>query len=557
MSRRPRPALDRDELREVAERALAALPQPSAGADSDQLKQWHELQVGQIELEMQQLALAELASERDEAEIMRQRYATLYDLAPAGYLSLVDGGLIVRANLAAGELLQSERNDLIGKRFEQFLAPQAQAGLRRFLARLVESGERAVMEAPLFDANAADGASVTRQVRIEANLDAAAAKCRVILTDMGTPGVRDAARLRAMRVLDNIGEGVLVCDLDHNIVSVNHAFTTLTGYPVEEALGRNPRFLGRQDAHPPGYHADAMRQLRAEGQWAGDVFNRRRDGTPYTARMSLTVIRDGDAISYFIGVFSDVTAQREAEAALLRWSQELDVRVAERTAELSASREQLRQLAEHLETIKEEERKRIARDIHDELGQNLLALRIDISMLSARTSASHGLLHARVQAALHNVDATIRSVRGIMNELRPAVLDLGLPAALEWQAGEFGRRTGLSCALSLPDEAECAAIPPEMALVLFRAAQEALSNVRRHAAASRVEIALAMASGRLTLSVADNGIGLPPDGAAPGANGDAFGLIGMRQRVAALGGRLEIGPAAGGRGCRLALSFDL
>jgi PAS domain S-box-containing protein len=557
MNKPPRPELNPARLRAAAEQQAASLPAPPAGAGSDELKRWHELQVSQIELDMQSQALAELQTERDQADALRERYAALYDQAPAGYLSLGEQGDISRANLAAAELLQSGREALIGRRFEQFVAPSAQAGWRRFLAQLFENGARAALEVPLYDAEAADGASTRRRLRIEANLDRTARSCRVILSDIGSDDVRNAARLRAMRVLDSINEGVLVCDAALHIVSVNHAFTELTGYPVEEALGRNPRFLGRQEAHPPGYHAAAMRQLRSEGRWRGDVFNRRRDGTPYTAQMSLTVIRDEHGgIGYFIGVFSDVTAQRAADAELLRWSRELDARVAARTAELSESREQLRQLAEHLEVVKEEERKRIARDVHDELGQNLLALRIDLSMLSARTSERHGLLHRRVNAALENLDATLRSVRGIMNDLRPAVLDLGLPAALEWQAAEFRKRSGLACSLALPAEAALAAVTPEMAIVLFRSVQEALSNVRRHAAASRVEIALSAAGGRLVLSVADDGVGMAPAGGARRGGDDSFGLIGMRQRVAAQGGQFDITSPAGG-GCRLTLSFDL
>jgi PAS domain S-box-containing protein len=565
--KRSRPELDPQRLRALAERALASQPQlapqlqPAADADSDELKRWHELQVSQIELDLQHQALAELQSERDEADIMRQRYAALYEQAPAAYVSLDQSGMIMRANQSAGVLLQSSRSALIGKHFEQFLAPQAQAGLRRFLARLFDGGQHAVMEAPLFDPAMADGASLLRRVRVEANLDASAATCRMILTDIGAAEVRDAARLRAMQVLDSIGEGVLVCDADCNIISVNQAFTQLTGYAAEEALGRNPRFLGRENAHPPGYHAQAMQELVGTGRWVGDVHNRRRDGTPYTASMSLTGVADETgAIGYFIGVFSDVTAQREAQAVQQRWSEALDAKVAERTAELSASREQLRKLAVHLETIKEEERTRIARDIHDELGQNLLALRIDLSMLGARTSQRHGLLHRRVSAALDNVDATIRSVRGIMNDLRPAVLDLGLHAALEWQAAEFRKRSGLACILELPDEAACAGLQGDLAIVLFRSVQEALSNVRRHAQASRVDIALVLEERRLTLRVADDGVGLPSAQAQTeeqGGKRDSFGLIGMAQRVAAQGGSLAVATPAGGRGCRLTLSFDL
>ncbi|RFP18503.1 MULTISPECIES: PAS domain-containing protein [unclassified Duganella] len=579
MKKRQRPELDPVQLREIAEQTVAALPKvkpPADGAGSDELKRWHELQVSQIELDMQNLALAELQIERDLAEEGRDSYAALYDQAPAGYLSLDADGRITRANQAAAVLLARPMSELAGRRFEQFVAPQSQALLRGFLLDLLDSGGRGVLEAPLFDSYTRSAMRGLRQVRIEANMDAAGRSCRMILTDIGTEDVREDARRRAFQVLDSINEAVLVCDAEQNIVFVNPAFTTLTGYAVEEALGRNPRFLGRPGAHPVGYHAEALRCLRSYGKWQGEVYNRRRDGTPYVASMSLTVVRDDDgSISHFIGVFSDVTARQQAEAALLKLSRELDARVAARTAELTEanrqlmlevverkrteaalheSREQLRKLAEHMETVKESERTRIARDIHDELGQNLMALRIDISMLSARTSERHARLHQRVDAVLENVDTTISSVRGIMNELRPAVLDLGLQAALEWQAGEFRKRSGLACALTLPEDAVFAAIAPEMEIVLFRSLQEALSNVRRHAGASRVEVLLARRAGRLVFSVSDNGVGIAPHNRD---KSESFGLMGMAQRVESLGGRLDIGQYAPGRGCTLTMDFAL
>ena len=277
MNKRQRPELDPDRLRYVAEQAVAALAKtgrpPPADADGETLRRWHELQVSQIELDMQNVALAEVQSERDLAEAAREHYAALYDQAPAGYLSLDPEGRITRANHAAGELLGCRREELPGRSFEQFVAPQSQPGLRRFLAELLVSGRRAVMEVPLF---AALRGGAQRQVHIEANLDVAARKCRMILTDIGNADAREAARRRAFQVIDSMGEGVMVCDIEKRIVSVNPAFTRLTGYPVEEALGRDPRFLGRPGAHPMGYHAEAMRCLCTYGRWQGEVFNRRR-----------------------------------------------------------------------------------------------------------------------------------------------------------------------------------------------------------------------------------------------------------------------------------------
>jgi PAS domain S-box-containing protein len=588
----PPSELDTTALRRRAERTLAddypTIRQAGTGpvSGSDLQKQWQELQIGQIELEMQQLALAELQQQCDQAEAGRERFAELYDHAPAGYFSLSEDGRISRANLAGAILLGCRREDLLGLTFERFVAPQAQAALRVFLAGVFASGVRGVTEMALFQRqpDAAYGsvgagqpvAARAREVRIEANLDPVANKCRMIITDMGDDSARDTARRRALLVLDSLDEGVLVCGANRRIVSINPAFSRLTGYQAEEALGRDPRFLGLPGAHPPGYHQEAMRCLLRDGRWQGEVHNRRRDGMAFVAWMSLTLLRDDDgAVVNFIGIFSDISARKRAEHDMRQLSRGLDLRVAQRTAELTEanrllklevaerqraeaalhqSREQLRKLALHLEAVKEEERKRVAREIHDELGQNLLALRIDVSMLLDRTAARHGKLHQRAGAVLGNIDATIRSVRGIMNQLRPAVLDLGLQAAIEWQVGEFRKRSGLACTLQLPDEARFGGIAPEIEIVLFRSLQESLINVLRHAQASAVEIALSVNAEGLSLAIADNGIGIAP---SQRGKSDSFGLVGIAERVGALGGSFDIGAYTAGQGCALNMRFPI
>lgn len=221
---------------------------------------------------------------------------------------------------------------------------------------------------------------------------------------------------------------------------------------------------------------------------------------------------------------------------------------------LQQSQRQLRQLAEHLETAKEDERKRISRDIHDELGQNLLALRIDISMLAARTEHSHPHLYQRVAMVLGNVDATIKSVRGIMNELRPLVLDLGLQAALEWQIKDFKKRSGIACELLVPDDAVFAAIGSKVDIVLFRIVQEGLTNVLRHARATRVELCLQAQDEQLILSIRDDGVGALPE---QGKQSGGFGLLGIAERIAALGGEFDFGNSRAKPGCSLIVRIPL
>ncbi|NRR29834.1 PAS domain S-box protein [Oxalobacteraceae bacterium] len=556
----------------LRERAEALLAHGLGGSQAAPIPyQLHELQLSQIELEVQQQALEELQLQKDAAEADLNHYAELYDQAPASYLSLERDGRISRANRAAASLLGCAREALLGKPFEQFVAPDAQARLRHFLAGLYASGVRSVVELALFE-----GVPGASQIRIEANVDPSDLQCRMVVTDISDVHAREAARRRAFQVLDSIEEGVLVCDAERRIVAVNPAFTRITGYEAEQAIGRDPAFLGRRGMHPPGYHAHAMRQLEQRGNWCGEVHNLRRDGRPFLSSMSLTVLHNEDGgILNYIGVFSDITERKHAELALRELSRELDARVVARTAELTAanlrlrqevaerkraerelheSREQLRKLGDHLASVKEDERKRIAREIHDELGQNLLALRIDISMLSERTGTTHPRLRQRVDAVLSNVDTTIRSVRGIINELRPSVLDLGLQAAIEWQVSEFRKRTGLTCRVVVDDPNVFAAIPGDIEIVLFRSLQESLTNVMRHAQASDVEIALAIRDGQLELRIADNGVGIP---SRQRGKGDAFGLIGIAERVAALGGHFELARFEHGQGCALMLRFDL
>jgi signal transduction histidine kinase len=172
------------------------------------------------------------------------------------------------------------------------------------------------------------------------------------------------------------------------------------------------------------------------------------------------------------------------------------------TDELRQSKALLRELASHQELIKEEERKRIAREIHDELGQNLLALRIDASMLHSRTGTMHPKLNEKAAYALSQIDATIKSVRGIINDLRPPVLDLGLQAAIEWQIQEFRRRSGIHCDIVVRDESFDHHLNDKRATALFRIVQESLTNIIRHAQATHVQIDLNRESSLLYMKIA-------------------------------------------------------
>jgi signal transduction histidine kinase len=201
---------------------------------------------------------------------------------------------------------------------------------------------------------------------------------------------------------------------------------------------------------------------------------------------------------------------------------------------------QLRKLAAHADTVKEGERKRIAREIHDDLGQNLLALRIEADQMVARTAQRQPRLHQRARATVEQIDITIRSVRQIINDLRPPALDLGLGAAVAWQVREFERRTGIQC--SLDDGCQEVQLDEQYAITLFRVLQEALHNVARHAGPCKVKVTLGLERDCASLTVADNGVGLPHN--AHGKAG-SFGLLGMTERIAIFGGTCAVSGAPG------------
>ncbi|HEX9395301.1 MAG TPA: response regulator [Burkholderiales bacterium] len=209
--------------------------------------------------------------------------------------------------------------------------------------------------------------------------------------------------------------------------------------------------------------------------------------------------------------------------------------------ELRQSQSKLRALATHLQAVREEEWTRISREIHDELGQALTGIKMDVMWMASRLPAAETALQEKAQAACGLIDATIESVREITARLRPEVLDrMGLAAAIDWQAGDFQRRSGIRCNVSLPRQAP--ELDRERSTAAFRIFQELLTNVVRHAAATRIDVAVQSAPGGLLLTVEDNGRGIE---AAALDSPNSLGLIGMRERVLPFGGSIDF---AGERG---------
>jgi signal transduction histidine kinase len=217
-------------------------------------------------------------------------------------------------------------------------------------------------------------------------------------------------------------------------------------------------------------------------------------------------------------------------------------------AELALSRERLSGLAQHLQTSVEMERAAIAREVHDDVGGSLTALKFDLAWIERRSDDPE--VRQRVQSALETVTHAIEASQRVMHNLRPAILEQGLVAALQWMTSRFEKRTAIATVFRTSHESMH--LPAGVPLVAYRTAQEALTNISKHAHATRVSVDLSLARGVLSLEVSDNGRGL---GAADLAKAHSFGIRGLHERADTVGGWVEL--SSGGSGTTLILSIPL
>ena len=372
--------------------------------------------------------------------------------------------------------------------------------------------------------------------------------------------IREALKvseIRYRRVFETAKDGILILDADTGrITDANPFLQELLGYSRAELLGKMLWEIG------------PFRDIKA----SRGAFRRlqRKEYIRYDNLPLETKGRERRYVEFVSNVYQengtrviqcnirDITPRHNVEQTLANASKELERRVEERTAELLTanrlmkkmldegkraeeklmkSRERLRNLSGRLQSLIEEERTRISREIHDELGQALTALKMDLS-LTRRSLVSGGL--AEQSAKIHEneraVNRIIRTVRKIATDLRPGILDeLGVVAAIEWMAKDFQNRTGIGCKVAIQGVDKIS--DTVRATAIFRIVQEALTNVMRHAAASRVNVSLKKKDHTLIVEVRDNGIGII-EGRITGSK--SFGLIGIRERVRLLGGEVVI-----------------
>ena len=345
---------------------------------------------------------------------------------------------------------------------------------------------------------------------------------------------------RQADIINQIQETVISIDLDGHVVSWNRGAEKMLGYSVEEALGKHIAFIYPVEDRE-FLEREVIAPVKAQGTHQIEVRRRTKSGALRFAQLSLTLLKDDtDSPIGIIGYSMDITDRKVGEEALLN------------------SRNQLAALAVRLESVREEERTRIALEVHDVLGQALTGLKLDVAWVHKQITESielarHAAMLARLDSARELLDSTIQSVRDIATTLRPGVLDeIGLEAAVEWQAQEFQHRTGIACDTTI--RPRNMALNPEQSTALFRILQEILTNVARHAHATNVNIKLEQSGEQVFLQVGDNGRGIR---GVEQSGPKSFGLLGMRLRAQQQGGSLDIIQAASGTGTTVTVSIPL
>ncbi|MCW8805836.1 MAG: PAS domain-containing sensor histidine kinase, partial [Ignavibacteriaceae bacterium] len=305
-----------------------------------------------------------------------------------------------------------------------------------------------------------------------------------------------------------------------DFIEVNEIACTRLGYTKEEFLQLSPSAIVSQK-NINDFNLNTERLLK-EGHVIYDLVHRAKDKKliPVEINSHLFFYNKKPTV---LSIARDITERKQAEEKLRR------------TSKL------LRELATHLQSVREEERTMIAQEIHDELGQVLTALKIQVSLLANKLNNDQEPLKRKINSLLDMIDASVESVQKISSKLRPGILDeLGLIAAIEWQTEEFEKLTNIKCSLVLPKEEVI--LEKDKSTAIFRIFQEALTNIARHSQSNKAQISLLNYQSIIYLEIQDNGKGISQDQIK---DFKSLGIHGMKERAMVFGGQVNIEGIAG------------
>jgi PAS domain S-box-containing protein len=341
------------------------------------------------------------------------------------------------------------------------------------------------------------------------------------------------ARLSA--IVDSAMDAIITVNDEQKIVLFNRAAEQVFGISREQAIGRPlERFLPARFREAHRMHVKKFGQTGVTSRRMGDVTKLwavRSNGDEFPIEASISQVAEGDR-RYFTVILRDITLRDRYET------------------ELKHQQAELRALSAQVLEAREEEKTRIARELHDELGQLLTALKMDLGWLGGNLTAGDPAVAAKVTQMNETLDRTVGSVRRIAADLRPLMLDdLGLPDAVAWLVEDFSKRSGVHCHFRAPDEKLLSDLDRTVSNTVYRALQESLTNIARHAKAQNAWIVLHIDGESIDLEVEDDGLGIT---ASDVAKVRSFGLKGMRERTLHLGGTLDVARAPRG-GTRITL----
>jgi PAS domain S-box-containing protein len=324
-------------------------------------------------------------------------------------------------------------------------------------------------------------------------------------------------------LLELTQDSVFVIDMEGAVLFWSRGAEAMLGYSKAQAAGKIAHEMLCTEFPKP--FSEIRDELMRVGHWEGDLIKTAQDGrrVVLAGRWALQWGKRDQAPRVLV-INSDITERKRGEESLV------------------LQREQLRALAERLQWVREEDRKKVARDLHDQIGQILTAIKMDLSWISRRLPESEGEVLARLQESIQLINDGVKAVRTICSGLRPGVLDdLGLAAAIEWQANEFASRNGVECLVSVPPVD--LHLDGDRATATFRIFQECLTNVIRHAQAKTVRVALCEENENIVLIVEDDGIGFNEFNLSNSFG--SLGLLGMKERAQFCGGDVQITSSPG------------
>jgi PAS domain S-box-containing protein len=359
--------------------------------------------------------------------------------------------------------------------------------------------------------------------------------------------LRESREIFQSLVMNIKDYAIFMLDVNGNIVTWNKGAEFIKGYKEEEIIGKHISVFYTNEDLEKKEPERVLNMAREKGRFEEEGLRVRKDGSVFWADVIVTTLYDEKGeLNGFAKVTRDITERKRTEDILEGFNEELSRQVKEKTAKIEETTAELRQLSAHLEMAREEEREYIAREIHDELGQMLTGLRMDIVWLRKKTADTDETIMARFERTLELLNDTRQTLRRIYANLHPAMLaDLGLTTSLSAQCREFESRseirTNFTAEINGLNEMEIAS---DIAIGLYRAFQESLTNVAKHSEATEVNASLKKEGNQLVMHIADNGRGFKPEEIV---SKKTLGLISIRERALMLNGecKIESAPGAG------------